>query len=76
MVSLKCLLLTLESRKGTEEDIIVITTFYFLIPETKKENKDACEVVLGVGKREVILGLEDMSTCSSLGGSGDCGRSG
>lgn len=34
------------------------------------KKKKACEVVLGVGKREVILCLEDMGTHSSLGGSG------
>lgn len=68
---LRCPLLALESRKGTEEDLVIII---ILIPETEKENKKAHEVVLGIGKREVILGLEDAGTCSSLGGSEDCGE--
>lgn len=51
---------------------------FFLIPEIAKENNQTFEVIFGIGKKDVVVGLDRMGICTSLGmepvGSRDFGR--
>lgn len=50
----------------------------FSIPEIEKESNQTFEVIFGIRKKYVVVGLEEMGICTSLGrepvGSGDFGR--
>lgn len=41
--------------------------FLFLIPEIEKEINQTSEVIFGIGKKYVVVGLEKMGLCTSLG---------
>lgn len=41
--------------------------FFFLIPEIEKESNWTSEVIFGIGKKDVVVGLEEMGICTSLG---------
>lgn len=49
-----------------------------LIPEIEKESNQTFEVIFGIGKKDVVVGLDKMGICTSLGmepvGSKDFGR--
>lgn len=50
----------------------------FLIPDIEKESNQTFEVIFGIGKKDVVVGLDKMGICTSLGmepvGSRDFGR--
>lgn len=55
-----------------------IRLLLFLIPEIEKESNQTSEVIFGIGNKYVVVGLEEMGLCTSLGtepvGQKDFGR--
>lgn len=41
--------------------------FFFLIPEIEKERNQTSEVIFGIGKKDVVVILEEIGICTSLG---------
>lgn len=41
--------------------------FFFLIPEIEKERNQTSEVIFGIGKKDVVVTLEEIGICTSLG---------
>lgn len=54
-----------ESQKEVEEGVFFF--FFFLIPEIEKERNQTSEVIFGIGKKDVVVILEEIGICTSLG---------
>lgn len=67
-----------ESQEKVEEAPAPAPPTPLLIPEIEKESNQTFEVIFGIGKKDVVVGLDKMGICTSLGmepvGSKDFGR--